>query len=330
MSRTMSHTTILTLRLDSLLLKLIAAISGTLLACATPIPRAANVVIDADVRECSPDILREVGPLDVAIVIDTSQSTGRPTGFDIDGDGEVLSFQRNRVNDRSDSRLAAQVAAIKRLLLDAGGRDIRFSIITFAGPSIQHTGGRTHTTGSIRDSTIRLNLTNDMARLDSVLNDLLDRGSEGRTIFSAGMQRATRSLITSPTGQDSRRRKLVLLMSDSARPNSLDLDGNLEKVDPRMKNAAVSARGHRVVFHTFGLSPNSRAWRAQALGQIAGATGGTYHPVEDPRHFYCHLARAIAPPARHTGRLRTLAADENGPSGPSSDAVVSEQLAERR
>jgi Mg-chelatase subunit ChlD len=330
MSHTKSRTTTVNLRLDSLFLKVIAGISGTLLACAAPVPPAANVVIDADVRDCSPNILRDAGPLDVAIVIDTSQSTGRPTGFDIDGDGEVLSFQRNRLIDRGDSRLAAQVAAIRRLFLNAGGRDIRFSIITFAGPSIQHTVGRTHTTGSIRDSRVRLNLTNDFARLDSVLNDLLDRGSEGRTIFSAGMQRATRSLITSRTGQDSRRRKVVLFMSDSARPNSLDPDGSLERVDPRMKNAAVSARGHRVVFHTFGLSPNSRTWRAKALGQIAGATGGTYHPVEDPRHFYCHLAKSIAPPSRHTGRLRMLAADEIEPSRASSDAVAPEQLAERR
>jgi hypothetical protein len=62
-----------------------------------------------------------------------------------------------------------------------------------------------------------------------------------------------------------------------------------------MKSATVVAQRNRIVFNTFGLSPDASQWRDQALGQIAGATGGTYHPIEDPRQLYCHLASSLLP-----------------------------------
>jgi hypothetical protein len=65
-----------------------------------------------------------------------------------------------------------------------------------------------------------------------------------------------------------------------------------------MKFAATVARKRNIVFHTFGLSPNSRRWRDESLGQIPGATGGTYHPIEDPRELHCHLADALLPTYR--------------------------------
>jgi len=48
-----------------------------------------------------------------------------------------------------------------------------------------------------------------------------------------------------------------------------------------MKNAALVGLRHQIAFNTFGLSQVSRLWRQQPLGQIAGATGGTYHAVEE-------------------------------------------------
>ena len=309
------------------LVEIAAAISVMGLGCAAPIVPATNVVMDGEVRGCAPDILDGLGSLDVAIVIDTSQSTRRPTGFDIDGDGRIHSFQRDRAIDLGDSRLAAQVAAIRPLLRGAADPDVRFSIVTFSGPSIERTVGRTQLTPSVRDSSIRAELTNDTARLDSVLDDLLARGSDGMTIFSAGMGRATHSLLGHPNDrQNRRRRKLVLFMSDSPRPYSLDVDGNLEEVDPRMKNAAILARGQGIVFHTFGLSPDSRQWRREALGQIAGATGGTYHPIEDPRHFYCHLAHTLIPPHQPSHWKRAFAMNREGwtvaPTGTGSSQPI--------
>ena len=286
--------------LNSPLTTSLAAISlflPIMIGCTAPIVPASNVVVDADVRDCSPVIFDALGPLDVALVIDTSQSTRRPSGFDIDQDGRVHSFRRHDAVGREDSRLAAEIAAVRSLLRNAEGRDIRFSIVTFSGTTIERTVGRSQLLGSNRDSKLRAGLTADIQELESITTDVLERGSDGKTIFSAGMQRANRSLLASRSQLDGpARRKVVLLMSDARRPNGVDAGGSIEDLDPRMKSAAVVARHHQIVFNTFGLSPDSSQWRDQALGQIAGATGGTYHPIEDARQLYCHLASSLLPP----------------------------------
>jgi len=209
---------------------------------------------------------------------------------DIDRDGQIYTFDRSHAVHHGDSWLAAQIAALRPLIEDAQGRDIRFSIVTFAGSTIPRTVGGSQLVGSIRDSRMRTELTSDAHALNSVLSDVFKAGSDGKTIFSAGMNRATRSLIA-PRNED--RRRIVLFMSDAARPNSVDTSGDIKELDPRMKNAAVLAQHHDVVIHTFGLSKESRSWRDRPLGQIAGATGGTFHPVEDPRQLYCHLVSAL-------------------------------------
>ena len=185
---------------------------------------------------------------------------------------------------------------MRSLLRSAEGRDIRFSIVTFSGTTIARTVGRNQLLVSNRDSKVRAGLTEDIQELESIVTEVFKRGSDGKTIFSAGMQRATRSLLESRSQLDGQaRRRVVLFMSDARRPNSVDAGGSIEDLDPRMKSAAVVAQRNRIVFNTFGLSPNSSQWRNQALGQIAGATGGTYHPIEDPRQLYCHLASSLLP-----------------------------------
>ena len=262
------------------------------LACPAPAVEWTNVVTDAEVRNCSPDIFKHAGALDVVVAIDTSLSTRRPTGFDIDGDEAVHRFARNNAIDRGDSRLAAQIAALRTLIREAEGTDIRFSIVTFSGPTTAKTTGLSHLSGSHRDSRIQANLTGDTARLDTVLSDVFDAGSNGKTVFSSGMQRATLS-FTRRQALD--RRRVALLLTDSPGTILLDTDGNIERLDPRMKSAAVIAIRNGITFHTFGLSQESEEWRDKAIGQIAGATGGSYHPVADPKYYYCHLAHSLLP-----------------------------------
>lgn len=276
----------------ALFLALLAVIVGTVDGCAAPVVPPTNVIADADVRDCFLGTFEAAGPLDVAIVIDTSLSTRRSAEFDIDRDGSIDRFSRHSAIRRGDSRLAALIAGVRPLLRSAQDHDIRFSIVTFSGASVSRLVGQTRLTGSVRDSRIRADLSSEMLKLDYVLTDVLEAGSGGQTIFFAGMQRAIQSL-TASYPQD--RRKVVLFMSDSPRSSGLSLTGVAKRFDPRMKNAAISARIHNVVFHTFGVSPNSNSWRQESLGQIAGATGGNYHPVADPRRLYCHLANSLSP-----------------------------------
>jgi len=268
--------------------------AAVLPGCAAPLIPAGNIVQDADVLDCSPELLAELGPLDVAVAIDTSLSTMAPSGVDIDGDGLIGILEQSRYTDRGDSQLSAQVAALRSLIRTAAKYDIRFSIITFSGSSvIVPAKKRTSGVVSNRDARIRARLSDDFAELESALDKVLEDGSGGSTNFYAGMRRANRSLIES---EDSEResRKVVLFMSDSPGPTRPEIDGTVRELDERMARAARQAHRHEIIFNTFGISAESGMWRRRSLGQIAGATSGTYHVVEDPQRLFCHLASSLA------------------------------------
>lgn len=276
------------------------------MACAKPPLPEPPVVVDADVRGCTPDLFENLGMLDVAVVIDTSQSTLQPANADIDGDGTTGTFEHSHYTDRDDSRLAAEVAALRELFQTTSGHDIRYSIVTYSGPSIARLGRRTERVVSPREGKIRVELTRDTKVLNEVLDEIEARGSAGATIFFAGMHHANRVLMRY---RDPARRRIVLFMSDASKPflqhpYGPDMSGNPRRstaftssLDPRMAKAARKAISESIVFHTFGLSSDAESWRSDTLGSIARATGGGYHAVEDPKQFYCHLARAMLPPA---------------------------------
>ncbi|HIF93185.1 MAG TPA: VWA domain-containing protein [Myxococcales bacterium] len=268
--------------------------------CAKPVPYVTNVIVDVDVRGCSPETVGPIGGMDVAIIIDTSQSTRRPSGIDVNRDGKIPAFRGNSTAERGDSRLAAQIAALRPLVQSAAGRDIRFSVVTYSGASGVRTTGKSANSGTSSETRTRAKLTKDTLHLNRVFDEVLSRGSNGTTVFFAGMQQGARSLLASRVGG---RRRIALFLSDDSRPTSIVADTSLlpgnpavrSAADPRMKKVAILARQQKIVFHTFGLSPNSRTWRHHALGQIAGATGGNFHAVEDANSFYCHLAAALSP-----------------------------------
>ncbi len=281
-----------------------AVVLTVALGCAAPIPVVTNVVHDSDVRDCSPKRLEGLAGLDVAIVIDRSLSTRRPSGLDVDGDGRVHDFKRNSTFDRGDSRLAAMLEGVRALLQNAEGRDIRFSLMTFSGPTADRPAEETPLVGSGTESKLYADLSRNTPRLERVLSDMLSHGSQGTSVFYAGMRRGTHVLTARP---NSGRRRVVLFLADGPRttgipPTGINAGGELIFRDPRMKTAAIMARKRKVVFHTFGFSQDAGNWRQKPLGQIAGATGGNYHAVEDPSQLYCHLAQALRSPGSVSSR----------------------------
>jgi len=270
-----------------------------LVGCAAPpVKPAHNIVKDADVLDCSADILADLGPLDVAVAMDTSISSMNPSGVDIDGDGSVGTIKRSRFTDPGDSHLSAQVSALRSLVRSAADHDIRFSIVTFSGSTdITLAQKREMLLVPNRDARIHVSLSADTAVLESALDEVLEDGSGGLTNFYAGMAGANRSLLE-VEGATPGRRKVVLFMSDSPVTSRLDVDGSIKKTDVRMAHAARQALRHRIIFNTFGLSEKSGAWRRESIGRIAGATAGNYHVVEDPRQLYCHLMSSLATSVR--------------------------------
>ncbi len=320
---------------------LLGMAAAFLSGCATREPPVSFVVGDRDVEGCSDDSFRNVGRLDVAVVIDTSQSTRQATTASfstrtrrrrIDSSGGVapVSFPApdRSVGRASESRLEAEIRALRLLIERALDYDVRFAIVTYSGPSVPWPYAGSRLVGSMRNSRLRTPLTRNDRLLDAALDRILEGGSEGTTIFYSGMRRATRVLATSRSRS---RRKVALFISDSPRNISPGITGNVRSGDPRLKIAAIKAREHEIAFHTFGLSPDSEAWRRRTLGRIAGATGGRYHAVVDSDLLYCHLAYALQRPGSIVVRRGVFARMEpeneragRGEESKGAPAIVSE------
>jgi len=281
----------LSARWSVLFMLVVSSLSG----CRTPVDESQAIDLSWPTQDCTQEKLAGIGPLDVAIAIDTSLSTQRPSGSDIDGDGLVGEIADNQNTDRGDTILSAQVAAVRRLLAVADRADIRFSIVTFSGPSSAAPLLKRGRVVTDQQAEIRIELTADKEALGTILDKMIERGGLGTTDFYAAMRRANRSL-TEGEDPEQARRKLVLLVSDSAGPTHRDIDGRIDDRNPNMELAAREALRHGIVFNTFGLSAESGYWRFFPLGRIAGATGGSYHVVEDPLALYCYMAGSLVKP----------------------------------
>ncbi len=287
--------------------------------CAAPPGGLEIEVADDDLLECSHDAVSRLRGLDVALVVDTSMSTRRPSGIDIDGDGTVGSIRNNIMTDRHDTLLALQTDAARSLLAAAEGADVRFSLVTYAGPSAAPALRPDSRVVSNVQANIRAPLGSDRATLEAELDAIDARGGNGTTSFYAGMRRANRSLLEiQPTTTESddrdekaeggegdrgvedtaseraaKRRRLMLFMSDSKGPVLRWPDGTSSEMDANVQLAAREAREYGITINSFAISEDAGLWRYETIGRIAGSTGGRFHMVEDPHALYCHLASAL-------------------------------------
>lgn len=263
-----------------------------LVACAGPPP----VDLASEPVACPeawPDALPAT---DLVLAIDTSRSTRDPSGADIDGDGEVGEYRGATWTDRGDSLLAAQVAAVRRLVALAQGRDIRFGIVAYAGSHDRPLEDSMSRLVQRSDAVIGVPLTRDAARIEQELDRLLRRGSNGTSHFTPPMRLALRALAHPPDGAPAPRSR-VLFLSDSPVPVR-PVSGNRSRSgynwqDARMRIAAMQARRAGVVYDTFGLGNASDAPTPHTLTHIAGATGGRFYAVPDPTRLHCSLLTAL-------------------------------------
>ena len=264
---------------------LVGAVALTLAGCM--LPRTIEP-LDAGSCQVQPDT---IGVLDVAIAIDRSSSTRRPSGTDADGDGLVGTFERSRYTDPDDSLLALQVAAAKTLLRETANSEVRYAIVSFAGTNRVPSTRRPRRLVLPGDADVQVELTDDVERLDAALGRVLERGSAGNTDFAAGMRTAVQSL-TGEAGRESR--KLVLFLSDGTFPIVVEPDRKNAIVDPVMEDVARDAIRAQIRFNTFGLGTASAAKPPHTLSHMAGATGGHFTPVEDPERLHCLMLSALS------------------------------------
>jgi hypothetical protein len=271
------------------------SLSLVLLACASAPPPARA---EAEARTAAPAERCHggSGPIeilaaDVAIAIDRSGSTREPTGLDLDGDGVVGEYRRSEYTDRGDSLLAAEIAAVARLIDVARLGGMRFAIVSYSGQDDYALEDSVTQRVDRRDARLEAELTDDLAALEAAVTRIGNRGSNGASSFAPAMRLALRSLRA---GDDSEgRRRRVLFLSDSPTPVRFAPMERIARDDARMEVEARRAIASGISFHSFGIGEAAGSSEGEALAQIAGATGGTYRAVSDPRNLYCSMLAAL-------------------------------------
>jgi hypothetical protein len=232
----------------------------------------------------------EILAADVVIAIDRSTSTREPTGLDLDGDGTVGAFRHSRYTDYDDSKLAAQLAAVDRLIDVARLGGMRFAIVSYSGRQDFPFEDPVTQRVDRHDARLEAELTDDPAALAAAVARVARRGADGASSFAPAMRLALRSLdaVEAPAP-----RRRVLFLSDSATPVRFAPMNRIARDDARMEIEARRAIESGVAFHSFGIGDAAEADVTHALVHLAGATGGTYRPVRDPRTLYCQMLAAL-------------------------------------
>jgi hypothetical protein len=262
-----------------------------LMGCATP---GVDLLVPRRLEECGPGRLERVDGLDAAIAIDTSSSTARPSGSDIDADGTTGELHHGIPTDPDDSMLASEVAAVYSLLALLPERDLRLAIVGFSGR--REVAEQASVVVREREAVVHARLTSDPFALGEALRRVLRKGSRGNTDFAAAIRRSLRAL------PDDGRRRVVLMISDSPEP-VLPIPSHpsyralrpFDGSDPDLQPVARQAIRSRVVVHTIGLGEAADTDPPHTLSRLAGATGGSYTSVSDPARLHCALLDSLTP-----------------------------------
>jgi hypothetical protein len=228
----------------------------------------------------------EFRAIDVAFVIDTSQSTAEPSGADVNGNGVVSEprFGPFGATDPGDSILAAEVAAARHFVSRLDPRSTRVAVITFAGEP-EGTGGGILIGGGHSGPPARTEvpLTTDYEEVERALDRILERGPAGSTHMAAGADHATIELLGLRGAHSDPRpgaEKIAVLLTDGV--PTLPYGGIYSADNNRaVVRAADRATRAKVRFHTVGIGPEALEGPV-AIVELARRTGGAFLPVRDP------------------------------------------------
>lgn len=229
---------------------------------------------------------RQLPRYDVVIVIDTSSSTRRASGADVNGNGIVGADPGTRgpaipaSSDPGDSIVAAEVAAARRLLRELDRRLTRVGVVTFAGAEpgsvpIGPVHGHTAVT--------RQALTHDYASVESALDRVLEVEAIGGTDMAAGVERGTSELLGRPgalSAGDLESRKILLFFTDGQPTLPHGPEFPAENVRAVLE-AASYARLVGVRIYSFAIGPEALEGPIAAL-EMATRTEGAFIPVREP------------------------------------------------
>ena len=235
----------------------------------------------------------EIQRFDVAIVLDTSASTGLPAEADINGNGEIGKVYGGAfgsvfgagLTDPGDSILAAEVAAARQLLRGLDPRSTRVAVIVFAGESEERgRGGVVIFAGTPSQPAMTIQaLTNEYERVERALDTVLAQGPAGLTHIAAGVDQATVELMGikgALSRKDPTSEKIVLFFTDGAPTLPYGAQFEAENVRAVLR-AAGRSQYSSIRIHSFAIGPEALD-APIATVEMARRTGGYFTPVRHP------------------------------------------------
>jgi hypothetical protein len=228
----------------------------------------------------------EYRAIDVAFVIDTSQSTADPTGVDVNGNGVVGEhrFGPFGITDPGDSILAAEVAAARYFVHHLDPRSTRVALITFAGEPPDQGGGMiVFGRRSSPPAVTEVALTTDFGTVERALENILERGPQGATHMAAGADQATIELLGLQGSLSESRpdaEKIAIFLTDGQ--PTLPYGAMFPRDNTRAVIRAAGRAGKaQVRFHTFGIGDQALDGPV-GIVELARRTGGEFTPVRHP------------------------------------------------
>jgi len=260
-----------------------------------------------------------IEPLDVFVLVDVSETTRRPSGFDVDGDGE-MGFDPHRVlvdlepggllcTDPEDSIRHAEVAAVRRLLDHLDGATDRLGLAFFserAAPESED--GTTLPLGS-RFEDVRSSLERGLAE-EQPAHSLKDAMGTARRALQGGRSSA---------------RRVLLVLQASPKSREWRLPDGIEAVTFAVTGAGRGSRGlrplRRPVDALAWLAPQGRSGGGSLViaNSSLGSQAGDAFLARDGRFSGSVGVRA------GSNRLRVSAGDGKGKAGAAEFGIDVEQ-----
>jgi hypothetical protein len=224
----------------------------------------------------------EYQTFDIMFVIDTSDSTAAPSGFDVDGDGTIGERRGEKFlsilgrvlplpnSDQGDSILAAEVAGM-RALLDQ--RTTRVGLVAFSGDNDALTP----------DAETIVPLTTDFEKVESGLNSVFRQGPHGLTNMVSAVSLATIELLGTQSAYSSRREgaKRVIMFLTDGQP-TLPLENSQLQNAKMAIQQAVRAAKLDVRIDTFAIGEDALS-EPVVVVEMARVSQGVFTPVRDPK-----------------------------------------------
>lgn len=227
----------------------------------------------------------EYQTFDIMFVIDTSDSTAAPSGFDVDGDGTIGERRGEKFlsilgrvlplpnSDQGDSILAAEVAGMRALLDQLDPRTTRVGLVAFSGDNDALTP----------DAETIVPLTTDFEKVESGLNAVFRQGPHGLTNMVSAVSLATIELLGTQSAYSSRREgaKRVIMFLTDGQP-TLPLENSQLQNAKMAIQQAVRAAKLDVRIDTFAIGEDALS-EPVVVVEMARVSQGVFTPVRDPK-----------------------------------------------